>query len=215
MPISKAVQIDDKVVVYDENNNENDFYFGKLCKYDAKSVTVFYSKPVPHQSTYDDKGKRISMELERKLSSDDSMGNAFMECMIANSEFANHPNLGFFCYDIKTDDIFCIQYQLARECNFEYSEEFKGNVKTYNYSISEYWQYQCEKNKGRKSPDERYNQDFQSVPKGWVYEKENEGFLVCVGPWINEFPHVKDWVILEFNLPKDRTKFIVNNSVIK
>ena len=209
MPISKAVQIDDKVVVFDENNKEIDFYFGKLCAYDSMSVTIFYSKPVPHHSTYDEKGKRISMELERKPSSDDSMINAFMECMIANSEFSNHPNLGFFCYDVDTDDIFCIQSKLARECNFEYSDEFKGKVRTYEESLYDYWQYQCEKNKRRKKADKRFEQEFKSLPKGRIYEKENEGFLVCVGSWINDYSHVKEWVILEFNLPKDKTKFIV------
>ena len=215
MPINKAVQIDDKVVVYDENNKEIDYYFGKLCKYDAMSVTVFYDTPVPHNSTYDGNGKRLSLELLDESDSDDSIHNAFMECMIANSEFANHPNLGFFCYDIDTDDIFCIQSKLARECKFKYSDEFKGNVRTFNLSFYGYWQYQCEKNNCKKRKDKRLAQNFKDVPKGIIYEKENEGFLVCVGSWINEFPHVKDWVIMEFNLPKDKTEFIVNNSVIK
>ena len=80
MPINKAVQIDDKVVVYDENNKEIDYYFGKLCKYDAMSVTVFYDTPVPHNSTYDGNGKRLSLELLDESDSDDSIHNAFMEC---------------------------------------------------------------------------------------------------------------------------------------
>ena len=78
-----------------------------------------------------------------------------------------------------------------------------------------YWQYQCEKNNRKKRKDKRFDQNFKDVPKGIIYEKENEGFLVYLGSWIDDYPHVKDWVMLEFNLPKDNTKFIVNNSVIK
>ena len=142
MSIGKAVQIGEKVVVYDENNKEIDYYFGKLCNYDEKSVTVFYGSLVPHNSTYDENGKRLSLELLDGPDSDDPIHNAFMECMIANSEFSNHPNLGFFCYDVDTDDIFCIQSKLARECKFKYSDEFKGNVRTFNVSFYGYCLYQ-------------------------------------------------------------------------
>ena len=65
MAICKAIQKEDKVIVYDENNNELHSYFGKLCKFDNKSVTIYYSSPVRHFCVYDDKGKKISMELEK------------------------------------------------------------------------------------------------------------------------------------------------------
>ena len=65
MTIANAVQEGDKVIVYDEKGNKLSSYSGKLCKFDDKSVTIYYETPVRHFNTFDEKGKRLSMELEK------------------------------------------------------------------------------------------------------------------------------------------------------
>ena len=65
MAISNAVQEGNKVIVFDENGNEISSYNGKLCRFDDKSVTIYYETPVRHFNTFDERGNRLSMELEK------------------------------------------------------------------------------------------------------------------------------------------------------
>lgn len=49
------------------------------------------------------------------------------------------------------------------------------------------------------------------VPRGRVFEFQDEGFRVYTGKWINDYPNVKELIIKEFQLPIDKTKFLIDS----
>lgn len=61
-----------------------------------------------------------------------------------------------------------------------------------------------------KNKDSRFQAKYTDVPRGCVFEVEDQGFIVCVGKWINDYPEAKAEILYEFQLPND-TEFVIDS----
>lgn len=142
-----------------------------------------------------------------KTDTDNNMINCFRELMAQNNEYQDDAMVGIFWYDPKDDDLFGVYAIDVNDVNFYKSDTFNCKVRTCKQLHYAMWQKEC--NKGR---DKRFQtMDYTKYPRGRVFQLENGKFIVCVGKWINEYPSCKDLVLIEFQLPKDNTEFVIDS----
>lgn len=149
--------------------------------------------------------KRYIKNPDWATDTDDAESNAFRELMLSNDELKDEPSVGIFWYDVDRNELFGVTSTLAQDVPFQKSTLFDKPVKTCRKLHYQTWAKEF--HRGR---DKRYQGDYTQVPRGRVFEIEGQGFVVCVGSWINEYPSCKELVIDEFDLPKDNTTFKVD-----
>ena len=129
---------------------------------------------------------------------DDAESNAFRELMSMNDSLKDEPSVGIFWYDTENDELFGITSTLAQDVPFQKSTLFDSPVKTCRKLHYQTWSKEFHRGK-----DRRYQGDYTKVPRGRIFEVDGQGFVVCVGEWINDYPSCKQLVLDEFDLPED------------
>lgn len=141
-----------------------------------------------------------------QTNTDNNQINAFREVMAHNNQYVDDPYVGIFWYDPEADELFGVYSVLAEDAKFYESTMFGAMTRTcrpLHYSI---WQKEC--NRGK---DKRFQtMDYTKYPRGRVFEVKDQGFVVCIGSWINDYPSVKNLVLDEFQLPDD-TEFLIDS----
>lgn len=131
--------------------------------------------------------------------------NTFRELMIESNEYVDEPSIGIFWYDVDNNELFGVNSIPADTVPFQKSNYFNGNVRTFSKMHYAVW-----KKEQYKKRDHRFQGDYTLVPRGRVLEIENRWFIVCTGDWIDKHPEAKDEILFEFDLPKDKTEFIID-----
>lgn len=149
--------------------------------------------------------KDIPDSEDWRTDTDNPMINAFREVMAENNKYADEPRVGIFWYDPESDDLFGV-YSVIAETEPSYMSEMFGN-RTRTCKPLHYAEWQRGVNKGR---DPRFKNNYTSVPRGRVFEVEGRGFVVCVGHWFNQYPQVRELILMEFQLPDD-TEFVIDS----
>lgn len=140
-----------------------------------------------------------------RTDTEDSKINAFREIMAYNNQFVDEPYVGIFWYDSESEELFGVYSIPAVDTKYFDSELFSGRARTCRPLHYALWQKGV--NKGK---DARFQVPYTSAPRGRVFEVEGQGFAVCVGHWINDYPEAKQLILDEFQLPDD-TEFIIDN----
>lgn len=134
----------------------------------------------------------------------DDEHNTLIQSML---EFANaevEPKVGIFWYDAENDELFGVQSISVSK------EKFDSNGrKTIQILHIDYWKkkYNEAKYKNKKN---RFFGDYTKIPRGRIFQLQNGTFEVMVGSWINKYPSVKNDIINEFDLPENKTEFIID-----
>ena len=155
-----------------------------------------YKQPIPNSEDWN-------------TNTDNPMINAFREVMANNNQYQDDPMVGIFWYDVEEQDLFGVYSVDASHEDFYFSEGFNANVRTCNRMHYAMWQKYKNKYANTKK-GEIYKQEYNQVPRGRVFEIEDEGFVVCVGKWINDYPEAKSLILDEFQLP-DNTEFLIDS----
>ena len=129
--------------------------------------------------------------------------NEMIEHMKKNFDKQDEPYIGIFWYDSNEDELFGIQKNPAEDMQFDSN----GN-KTIRVLHKDFWRKEYHKSKALKRQT-RFVGDYTLTPRGRVWEKQGEGFVVTVGEWIRDYPQAKTLIIIEFNLPSN-TKFLID-----
>jgi len=134
--------------------------------------------------------------LTRACSVEES--SAQIEYMRSNFDNQDEPKLGIFWYDPVADELFGVHTEFADDR--EYNSSGQKTCRTLHRKI-----WQKEKNRAvAKGIKSKYTGDYTLIPRGRVWQQESDSaFYVTVGTWINEYPQVKQLVIVEFELPND------------
>ena len=131
--------------------------------------------------------------------------NALKELMTQNIQYQDDSEVGIFWYDPENDELFGVKSADVNDVAFYKSTLFGGKeVKTCRPLHYKVWEKEYYRGK-----DKRFRGDYTLVPRGRVFFVKDEGFIVVVGDWINEYPQAKPLIIDEFNLPSD-TKFTID-----
>lgn len=128
---------------------------------------------------------------------------AYMESF-NNNEFS--PYVGIFWYHVDSNKLFGVDKVESDLLPFT-----STGLKTTPRLHKQLWAK--EYNKAKQFPDEAtwfYQPDYTKIPRGRVFQRVNETFEVMVGSWIEKYPQAKQLIIDEFELPKDKTSFIVD-----
>ena len=134
---------------------------------------------------------------------EDNITNTAMEAMLNDMQYQEEPLIGSFWYDQNRKELFGVDQVPVSTRKFFYSAQFGHNIRTGPILHQTRWKREVARGK-----DERFKGDYTLVPRGRVFELEDNGFAVYTGKWINEMPEAKDEIITDFQLPRDKTIFI-------
>lgn len=134
----------------------------------------------------------------------DPMINAFREIMAQSIDEQDDPYVGMFWYDTEKQELFGVRSALAQDRPFTQCNLFNKKAKTCSPLHEAVWKKEFHRKK-----DPRFFGDYTKVPRGRVFEVEDQGFVVCTGSWINDFPEAKDEILFEFQLPEN-TQFVID-----
>lgn len=134
-----------------------------------------------------------------RTDTDDPEINNFRQIMIENADHQDDPYVGIFWYDTRNEELFGVVKSPAADLPFKSRDIFAKPAKTCQALHENVWR----KARYKKKPDPRFNRDYTKVPRGRVFEVEGQGFVVCVGSWIDEHPEAKELILDEFELPED------------
>ena len=132
--------------------------------------------------------------------------NAAMELMLANDEVQDDSYVGCFWYDTLEKELFGVSKTLHTDVPYYYSKQFDCNVRTGRALHKNIW-----KKEHYRGRDSRFVGDYTRIPRGRVFEFENIGFKVFVGDWINKYSEARKEIIWEFQLPEDKTEFVIDS----
>ena len=140
-----------------------------------------------------------------KLREDNTI-NAMMDIMQNDMITEDDALVGPFWYDKNDNELFGVYSVPAEDVPFLDSRLFGEKVRTGKKLHKDIWG----KEQYRKHKDPRFKGNHTLVPRGRVFQTEDGMFKVMVGNWINDYPEAKELIISEFQLPKDKTEFIVD-----
>ena len=145
-------------------------------------------------------------EIKEKVKKrEDSDINAAMEAMIDSFDEQDEPMVGPFWYDPQRKELYGYVVALAKDRPYYFSHSWNKNVKTGSALHKSIWEREYFRHK-----DNRFSGDYTLRPRGRVFEFENEGFKVMVGSWINDYPEAKEEILYVFQLPKEKTEFVID-----
>lgn len=125
-------------------------------------------------------------------------------------EIQDDPCVGLFWYDPDEDDLFGVESSIATGLSFKPDVFFRSNVKTNGMTLKLAWEKRL-----RREKDPRFKGSYDSFPRGYVVEIENEGYKVFVGSWIDEHPSARKLIVDEFQLPEGKTEFVKNDHLTR
>ena len=131
--------------------------------------------------------------------------NSAMEVMLVNDLVQEEPYVGCFWYDPINNELFGVNKTLHCDVPYYHSNQFNNNVRTGRALHKNIWQKEF-----YRAKDKRFLGNYTLVPRGRVFEFENDGFYVFVGNWVNEYPQAKQEIIDEFQLPEN-ANFVVDS----
>jgi hypothetical protein len=132
--------------------------------------------------------------------------NELRKLMIENNDYVDDPCVGIFWYDLNENELFGIRSNIAEDINFYYSDMLNQYVRTTKFLHYAVWQKEC--NRGK---DDRFQTlNYTEYPRGRIFEIKDKGFEVYVGNWINDYPECKELILDEFQLPRNKTEFVID-----
>ena len=139
-----------------------------------------------------------------KINDRDDLAKSAIETMKESFSKQNEAYVGPFWYDPQKQEVYGYVLSLASDVKPYFSTSWKKYVKTGNALHESIWNK--EYNRGK---DERFKGDYTKKPRGRVFEFQDEGFVVYVGSWINQYPEARFEILDVFNLPRN-TKFRID-----
>lgn len=123
--------------------------------------------------------------------------------MAANRGKGEDPKVGIFWYNVGRDELFGV---VSHPLN-DYS---RANASDGRITCSELhedvWKKEFHKQRYKGDNSGPFIGAYQDKPRGRIfYNIETDTFEVAAGKWLQEYPHVYDMILREFNLPPERT----------
>ncbi|MBO4670545.1 MAG: type II toxin-antitoxin system YoeB family toxin [Bacteroidales bacterium] len=124
--------------------------------------------------------------------------------MASNRGKGDTPKVGIFWYSIGRDELFGI-------VSHPIDDYSKANASNGRITCSELhedvWKKAYYKQRYKEDGTGLFIGAYQDKPRGRVfYNIEEDAFEIAAGKWLEDYPHVYDMILKEFNLPPDRTK---------
>lgn len=123
--------------------------------------------------------------------------------MAANRGKGDTPKVGIFWYSIGRDELFGV-------VSHPVDDYSKANASDGRITCSELhedvWKKEYYKQRFKGDGTGLFIGPYQDKPRGRVfYHIDDDTYEVAAGKWLEQYPHVYDMILKEFNLPPERT----------
>ena len=125
------------------------------------------------------------------------------QCLKIMDEFLDkqdEPEVGFFWYDPKDRILFGVTSVPASQV---------GQINTIGKLHKQVWAKEKNKRASQGLPLGLWEGDYKDIPRGRVF-KADDGYLVKMGSWINNYPEAKEKILEEFNLRGQDVEFEID-----
>lgn len=149
----------------------------------------------------DDKPEKINTTDTMDAFSKEQYENA-MEVMRQNRGNGDEPKVGIFWYNVSKNELFGV---VSHKRSDYTRANAGGGLITCSEMHEDVWKKQFNKQKyhGGEGP---YIGAYQDKPRGRVfYSPAEDKYIIAVGKWFNLHEEVYDLIMLEFDLPEDKT----------
>lgn len=123
--------------------------------------------------------------------------------MAANRGKGEMPRVGIFWYSVGRDELFGVVSHPVDD--YSRANASDGRI-TCSELHEDVWKKEFRKQKYKNEGTGLFIGPYEDKPRGRIfYHVDDDTFEVAVGKWIEEYPHVYDMILKEFNLPPERT----------
>lgn len=123
--------------------------------------------------------------------------------MAANRGKGDAPKVGIFWYSIGRDELFGVVSHPVDD--YSKANASEGRI-TCSELHEDVWKKEFYKQKYKGDGTGLFIGPYQDKPRGRVfYNMVDDAYEVATGKWLEEYPHVYDMILKEFNLPPEKT----------
>jgi len=123
--------------------------------------------------------------------------------MAANRGKGDSPKVGIFWYSIGRDELFGVVSHPVDD--YSRANASDGRI-TCSELHEDIWKKEFQKQKYKGDGTGLFIGPYQDKPRGRVfYHIDDDIYEVAAGKWLEQYPHVYDMILKEFNLPPEKT----------
>lgn len=123
--------------------------------------------------------------------------------MAANRGKGDAPKVGIFWYSIGRDELFGVVSHPVDD--YSRANASDGRI-TCSELHEDVWKKEYCRQRFKGSGTGLFVGPYQDKPRGRVfYHIDDDTYEVAAGKWLEEYPHVYEMILKEFNLPPERT----------
>lgn len=123
--------------------------------------------------------------------------------MAANRGKGERPKVGIFWYSVGRDELFGVVSHPVDD--YSRANASDGRI-TCSELHEDIWKKEFQKQRYKGDGTGLFIGPYQDKPRGRVfYHIDDDTYEVAAGKWLEEYPHVYDMILKEFNLPPERT----------
>lgn len=142
-------------------------------------------------------------EYEQTQYSEDEYRSVLAQ-MEANRGKGETPKVGIFWYSVGRDELFGIVSHPVDD--YSRANASDGRI-TCSELHEDVWKKEYYRQRYKGDGTGLYVGQYQDKPRGRVfYNINNDSFEVACGKWLQDYPHVYEMILQEFDLPPERTK---------
>lgn len=144
----------------------------------------------------------VSTEVQQTDYTDDEYRSVLAQ-MEANRGKGSTPKVGIFWYSEGRDELFGVVSHPVDD--YSRANASDGRI-TCSELHEDVWKKEYYRQRFKGDGTGLFIGQYQDKPRGRVfYNIEDETFEVACGKWLQQYPHVYDMILREFDLPADRT----------
>lgn len=148
------------------------------------------------------KGDAPASEVQQTAYSEDEYRSVLAQ-MEANRGKGETPKVGIFWYSEGRDELFGVVSHPVDD--YSRANASDGRI-TCSELHEDVWKKEFYKQRFKGDGTGLYKGQYQDKPRGRVfYHIDDDTFEVACGKWLQQYPHVYDMILREFDLPPDRT----------
>lgn len=123
--------------------------------------------------------------------------------MAANRGKGDMPKVGIFWYSIGRDELFGVVSHPVDD--YSRANASDGRI-TCSELHEDVWKKEFNKQRYKGDGTGLFIGPYQDKPRGRVfYHIDDDTYEIATGKWLDEYPHVYNMILKEFNLPPERT----------
>ena len=143
-----------------------------------------------------------STEFHQTSYSEDEYKSVLAQ-MAANRGKGDMPKVGIFWYSIGRDELFGIVSHPVDD--YSRANASDGRI-TCSELHEDVWKKEYRKQHYTGDGTGLFSGPYQDKPRGRIfYHVDDDTYEVAAGKWLEQYPHVYDMILKEFNLPAERT----------